>query len=570
MFTVLDPRAPAIREALERPWYDAGRAAIELIKAGGTPESIYGLKGRLYLSESGWLLLGIPNPLVRGLFSMLDVPGAELPLRDGKLNAHVSVMTAAEVAKIGPDSINERGKLFAFQLGPLQEVRPAGWKGVAKAYLVRIISPELKRLRQSYALPPLPNGHEFHCTIGLKKQGVTGNNPVSKAAAAGDFTCPECGHREQPDGPDPYVRCPACRAEFEPAIKVARPLAPKEASAWSQLPGFHLPETLVGAGVGAAAGGLVGALRGPTDEKSRGRRALEHALAGAAVGGVAGDVAEDRARRYVSNSMPAWAYDAPDGVGALKPKSLRHVWDAAVLDKPTYLSGSAPKFVASLDAPGSGYNAYAKETLRDQYLPARRELLRRVLGVHTPDAKRDFWAPRGDGTMGVNPAKAGLQETLRRFAGRVDGPLDDMDLAHPERLVAEANRSNGGPLLGDAATGRQQLRPAGGPGHAVAATDPWNFDLHPREQDAFDAGLRGLGKGRLPGGGWLGLLGRQALEHAGGERPVIRQPMRFEPDPAADWKDQVQFLGPGDAPLGPPVKAGALCRALGLPAGPPP
>ncbi len=188
------------REEADRSLFEAGEAAGYLMKAGGVPESVYALKGRLYLSSSGWLLLDVPNPIVRGLFSALDVPGAELPpARGGFYRAHISVMDSDETAKIGPDQISERGKLFAFNLGPLQVCEPDGWKEMSKVYFVRILSPALKALRCSYGLTPLLRGHEFHASVAVVKKNALRANGRSKAADVDERgePCPdgECCNR---------------------------------------------------------------------------------------------------------------------------------------------------------------------------------------------------------------------------------------------------------------------------------------------------------------------------------------------------------------------------------------
>lgn len=156
------------------------------------------LSGRLYLSRSGWLLLSVPNELGRGLFAAMDEPGIELPKKDGKYEAHISVMRPEEIETIpgGAASINERGKLFHYKLGPLVSVRPLGWEGVSRAWLVRVDSPELRELRRTYGLTPLPRKGDkelpFHITVAVRTVNVLYGNEVAKgrgeSKAAGDRT----------------------------------------------------------------------------------------------------------------------------------------------------------------------------------------------------------------------------------------------------------------------------------------------------------------------------------------------------------------------------------------------
>lgn len=182
--------APAIAESVTRAQEarlrEVGEAAGYLIKAGAAPTAVYALSGRLIHSASGWGLLEVPNALVRGLFAALDVPGAELPLRNDRLNAHISVLRPEELESLGGAAkITEWGRRFRYQLGPVQEVQPAGWAGVSKVWFVRAHSPELQQFRKSYGLSALPNEgrFHFHITVAIRKTGVLKAGPSSKAAS---------------------------------------------------------------------------------------------------------------------------------------------------------------------------------------------------------------------------------------------------------------------------------------------------------------------------------------------------------------------------------------------------
>jgi hypothetical protein len=187
MLSHIGPTADRLRRVL----HDAGYAAGMLAKAGGAPESVYALSGRLIASQSGWAILEVPNALVRGIFAAMDEPGVELPPSgpNDQLNAHISVLTKDELDRIGgPDALSERGQRFRYQLGPIKKVKPSGWD-MAAVYMVEIQSPALKKLRVSYGLPPLPHGdHQFHITVCVRKKGTLQAGPVSKAAATDDET----------------------------------------------------------------------------------------------------------------------------------------------------------------------------------------------------------------------------------------------------------------------------------------------------------------------------------------------------------------------------------------------
>lgn len=152
------------------------------------PTLSYGLRGKLYLSSTGWIMLSVPNALGRGCYDSLREPGKELPgEREGGYNAHISVMRPEELARIGgSDKIDERGHEFSFTLGPVREVTPVSWDGVSKVWYVEVHSPELEALRKSYGLTPLPNEnrYKFHITFAIRRRGVLHDNGVSKLAVA--------------------------------------------------------------------------------------------------------------------------------------------------------------------------------------------------------------------------------------------------------------------------------------------------------------------------------------------------------------------------------------------------
>ena len=154
-----------------------------LQKQAFQPETTYSLSGRLYMSDTGYLLLSVPNAVVRGLFDALDEHGIELPVKEnGTLNAHISVMRPEEVEKIGgPDKITERGHSYKYNLGAVKCVKPAGGM-FSKVWYVVVNSPDLQALRRTYGLASLPkeNKHEFHITLAVRKTKVMSNNSVAK------------------------------------------------------------------------------------------------------------------------------------------------------------------------------------------------------------------------------------------------------------------------------------------------------------------------------------------------------------------------------------------------------
>ena len=159
------------------------------VAADSSPETTHALAGKLYLSSSGWILLSVPNGLVRAVFDAIEEPGIELPpSKGGQLNAHISVIRPEELEQIGgPDRITERGHTFRYNLGPVKTVVPFGWDAMARVWFIEVNSPELRQLRKSYGLTPLPKNNEFqfHITVAVRRKKVLHDNADhSKAAAA--------------------------------------------------------------------------------------------------------------------------------------------------------------------------------------------------------------------------------------------------------------------------------------------------------------------------------------------------------------------------------------------------
>lgn len=192
--SLLDPLVFHPEGLSQHPAYAVGHALGWLTRSSKQASVNHMLSGRLYLSKSGWLLLSVPNALARGVFDALTAPGAELPtagvlnvpnVKGDLFNAHISVMTADEVASIGADKINERGHVFHYGLGPIKEITPKNIDGVSKIWAVQVASPALAALRKSYGLSPLLNGdHQFHITVAVRRKKVLQNNAISKFDAA--------------------------------------------------------------------------------------------------------------------------------------------------------------------------------------------------------------------------------------------------------------------------------------------------------------------------------------------------------------------------------------------------
>jgi hypothetical protein len=164
------------------------RIGQALVKRAEDPAVSYNLSGTLQLVESGWIMLSVPNALVRGVFAAMDEPGIELPYNKfGALVAHISVMRPEEVEALGGgDKITERGKRFTYTLGRLYSVPPgSGMTEMERVWFIRVHSPDLQNLRRSYGLSSLPNDgkYDFHITVAARKKGVLGRNETKKTVS---------------------------------------------------------------------------------------------------------------------------------------------------------------------------------------------------------------------------------------------------------------------------------------------------------------------------------------------------------------------------------------------------
>lgn len=187
--SALDPLAWDPEFLKDHPAYAAGQALGCLYQGNKQAATSYPLSGRLYLSKTGWLLLSVPNALVRGVYDAMPTPGAELPTsaamgvgeKSELLNAHITVMTGDEVTQVGADKINERGHMFGYTLGALKEIEPRSGSSLSKIWAIQVSAPLLSALRKSYGLSALPNdGEPFHITVAVRKRGVLLDNGKAK------------------------------------------------------------------------------------------------------------------------------------------------------------------------------------------------------------------------------------------------------------------------------------------------------------------------------------------------------------------------------------------------------
>lgn len=143
------------------------RIRDSIVKTGSSPKSTINLRGKLeYSEDSGWILLSVPNLLVRAFFASIDDNDIELPKNSkGKLNAHISVMTPDDLRKAGGmDAVESHlGRTFLWGPKEMQEVVPDR-TDVSKVWFLKVDSPGLADFRKSLGLPPSPR-YPFHLTV---------------------------------------------------------------------------------------------------------------------------------------------------------------------------------------------------------------------------------------------------------------------------------------------------------------------------------------------------------------------------------------------------------------------
>lgn len=158
--------------------------------------------------------------------------------------------------------------------------------------------------------------------------------------------CQQCGaiHERGDDG-----KCNSCGGahDKQAAFSVAKWLLCKEKQAFDmQTVQHHMPrirplDTAIGAGLGAGAGALSAAF---ADKDEEGNKPwLSRTLGGAALGAGAANLVGDRARRYITNKVPMYGYDADESANALMPKSWNDFYQAAIADKRNFKPGTAPE-----------------------------------------------------------------------------------------------------------------------------------------------------------------------------------------------------------------------------------
>lgn len=123
--------------------------------------------GVLKEDKEGFVYLKVDDGYINQLFPKLANSEYAIPpyfRRPDSPGAHISVFIVGERHRTG--EIKELGQKYSFQISHLASVPPRTHKFI----VLQVSSPELEQLRKKYGLPPLLKGHEFHITIGEKKE----------------------------------------------------------------------------------------------------------------------------------------------------------------------------------------------------------------------------------------------------------------------------------------------------------------------------------------------------------------------------------------------------------------
>jgi hypothetical protein len=376
----------------------------------------------------------------------------------------------------------------------------------------------------------------------------------------------------------------------------------------AQLPNLHAPDMLLGGATGAGLGALYDYIRGAPKGK-RLSSALTRILGGAALGAGAANVTGDRLRRYVTNSMLPYGYDSGGTLKQLLPRSLQHVRDALILDKPSY----DPKAVASK------LPFFINKDVFDKTTAARRELNRISMGVDSHDPSKSIWqrnpGQKGPAYYSLNEKAPGYLQNLAalmlptRLKPHAVYSYEDMKANLPPDMPKEfytgemqnnadisgffknplaairafnaAKRKPATDLLGsDSLVGGQQFAVREN-GPNVEGTVLDRFDLTPGRQE-YRGFLDAIRTGNIfkpswrnqtvPNTGdytsnqtnadaWRGVLARSVWDNVlSKEHPWIAQPFRFTPDGNAGYA--LELLRQNGKPAMPAITQGDMYDRL--------
>lgn len=334
---------------------------------------------------------------------------------------------------------------------------------------------------------------------------------------------------------------------------------------YHHLPRIRGTDSLIGGGLGAGAGYLVDKMRsnqGLTKEEQAKRR-NKSLLIGAGAGALGTNLVGDRFRRYLSNTIDPFGY----GEKPIKPQSWKHFVDAAIKDVPTqqYTTPGPPEIWDAANGPSTAL--------------ARRELLRRQMGIHTENAANDIWARNPDDSVSLN----GKHKDIQGYIERLINPEDPVLKQNPVQAIGNINTDQAfnpknfviddtmmGPIVGGQRISMQpyQSNPNQPPDWMARINDRFDTTLSSKEEEY----LTKIPKNLLSGGlDWLknkpdaatldyqentptnkdavkSLLSRWALDKfVGYKAPWVSQNVAFKYNPESQDYGVTPYTGTGKA-----------------------
>lgn len=138
-------------------------------------------KGTLKQKDNGYLYVEVSKDFIAEILPLIEAQGKIVPPKHYTskkgIGAHISVMYENEQIMNEIWEINELGQEFSFSVMELRTVKLNKNNKVQKLWLLAVSAPELEQLRESYGLPSLLKGHDFHITIGTQVPGKAQPQP---------------------------------------------------------------------------------------------------------------------------------------------------------------------------------------------------------------------------------------------------------------------------------------------------------------------------------------------------------------------------------------------------------
>lgn len=129
-------------------------------------------RGVLKSKANGFVYLDVSNEFIASLLPLIEAPGRLDPPADYKskkgIGAHISVIYEDERLKNDIWEMSELSQMqeFTFEVLELRTIKINSRGKVKKLWILAVQAPALEALRESYGLPPLLKGHDFHITLG--------------------------------------------------------------------------------------------------------------------------------------------------------------------------------------------------------------------------------------------------------------------------------------------------------------------------------------------------------------------------------------------------------------------